>query len=46
LQPFGKLDAEKVVHLLRGHPFVRVKFPGEKMREYAASQDGIVELEK
>ena len=27
---------KKVVRLLRGHPFVRVKFPnGEKMREYA-----------
>jgi hypothetical protein len=33
---FGELDAEKVVRLLRGHPFTRVKFPnGEKMREFA-----------
>jgi hypothetical protein len=27
---------KKVVQLLRGHPFAKVKFPnGEKMREYA-----------
>jgi hypothetical protein len=27
---------KKVVRLLRGHPFARVKFPsGEKMREFA-----------
>ncbi len=36
LQPIGKLDAEKVLRLLRGHPFARVRIPNrKKMREFA-----------